>query len=191
MSPDLPRERDVLRAPSGTIALIVSGVVAVFLLGDAVLRAGWGEMLLLAPWVLLAVWFVYLLMYASAIETDAGAVTVQNFLRRTRVPWGAVSDIRLRYQLVIVHGEGRELKAFGGPAAGRPGRPSRTGADRGRREPPALREADAIRERWDAAVRAGAAGGAATRSWDLIGVGAFAAIAVWAAVAVMITSGPA
>lgn len=192
MSSPAPRERDVLRATSGTVAMIVSGVVAIFLLGDAVLRAGWGEMLLLAPWVLLAVWSVYLLMFASAIETDATAATVQNFLRRTRLPWGAITDIRLRYQVVFVYAEGaRELKAFGGPAAGRPGRPSRTRADGGRREPPALREVDALRDRWDAAVRAGAPGGIPSRSWDLIGIGSLAAIVVWAAVAVMITGGPA
>lgn len=183
--------RDVLRAPSGTIAMIVSGVVALFLLGDAVLRAGWGETLLLAPWVLLAVWFVYLFVYASVIETDAGAVTVQNFLRRTRVPWGTVSDIRLRYQVVFVFGEGRELRAFGGPVAGRPGRPSRTRADGARREPPALHEVETIKRRWEAAVDAGAPSGEPTRSWDLRGLGALAIIVMWALAAVVITGGPA
>lgn len=171
--------------------MIISGVVAVFLLGDAALRAGWGEMLLLAPWVLLAVWLVYLLTYSSAIELDAGGVTVQNFLRRTRLPWGAIEDVRLRYQVVFVHGDGRELRAYGGPAAGRPGRPSRTRADGGRREPPALREVDAIRGRWDAAVRAGAEGGGPTRSWDVFSLITLAIIVVWAAGAVVITGGPA
>lgn len=191
MSTEGPRERDVLRAPSGTVAMIVSGVVAIFLLGDAVLRAGWGEMLLLAPWVLLAVWLVYLLMYASVIETDAGAATVQNFLRRTRLPWGAVTDIRLRYQVVFVYGTGRELKAIGGPVSGRPGRPSRTRDGAGRREPPALLELERVRHRWEAAVDAGAAGGDPTRSWDMIGLGTLAVILVWAAVAVVISGGPA
>lgn len=171
--------------------MIVSGVVALFLLGDAVVRAGWGEMLLLAPWVLLAVWFVYLLMYASVIETDAGAVTVQNFLRRTRLPWGAVRDVRLRYQVVFVYDEGRELKAFGGPVAGRPGRPSRTRVDGGRREPPALHEVEAIRRRWEAAVDSGVPGGTPTRSWDLWGLGSLAVIVAWALVAVVIAGGPA
>ncbi len=171
--------------------MIVAGVVALFLLGDAVVRAGWGEMVLIAPWVLLAVWFVYLLMYASVIETDAGAVTVQNFLRRTRVPWGAVTDIRLRYQIVITHGDGRELKAFGGPVAGRPGRGGSTRPDGSRRESPAVVEVETLRRRWEGALRAGAPGGAPTASWDVVGLASLALIVVWALVALMITGGPA
>ncbi len=171
--------------------MIISGAVALLLLGDAVLRAGWGEMLLLAPWVLLAVWVVYLFMYSSAIETDADAVTVQNFLRRTRLPWGEVADVRLRYQVVFVYGGGQELKAFGGPVAGRPGRPSRDGPGGRRREPPALHEVETIRRRWEASVEASAVGGVPTRSWAPFGLCSGLLIAVWAVVAVMITGGPA
>ncbi|WP_448262714.1 hypothetical protein [Microbacterium aurum] len=183
----------VYRAWSGTVTLIVAGVVAIVLLGDAALRAGWGEMLLLAPWVLLAVWVVYVVMYVSMIETDAGGATVQNFLRRTRVPWSAVSDIRLHYQVVFVLHSGAQVKAFGGPVAGRPARVA-PGRDAPRREPPALRELSEIREQWDAAADAGApaaASAAPTKTWDVAAIAAFAALVAWAVIALLITGGPA
>ncbi len=183
--------RRVFRATSGTIALIAAGVVALLLLGDAVVRAGWGQMLLLAPWVLLVVWLIYVSMYASAIETDAAGATVQNFLRRTRVPWAKVQDIRLRYQVVFELDDGRLFKAYGGPVAGRPVR------DRGRvglqmrREPPALRELSLIQEQWETAREQGTPDTPVTRSWDILALVAFGVIAVGALVAVIITSVPA
>ncbi|WP_438352562.1 hypothetical protein [Microbacterium sp. CJ88] len=167
--------------------------MAVFLLGDAVLRAGWGQMLLLAPWVLLVLWGIYVTMFASMIQTDASGATVQNYLRRTRVPWSVVTDIRLRYQVVLVLGDGegaKQLRAFGGPVAGRPGRPRRADADRAHREPPALREVELIRDQWQSAVGSDARGGVATRSWDLPATGVLVGLVVWAVVAVLITGGP-
>jgi hypothetical protein len=153
-------------------------------------------MLLLAPWVLLVVWGIYVAMFASAIETDAAGTTVQNFLRRTRLPWSIVTDVHLRYQVVFVYdgaadGPERQLKAFGGPVAGRPGRPRGRGADAARREPPALREVELIREQWQTALEDGTGAGAVTRSWDWLGVGAFAVLVAWAVLAVLITGGPA
>ena len=179
----------VYRAWSGTVTLIVAGVVAIVLLGDAALRAGWGEMLLLAPWVLLAVWVVYVVMYVSMIETDAAGVTVQNSLRRTRVRWGAVTDVRLRYQVIFVLDSGVQVKSFGGPVAGRPGRLE---VGRGeRREPSALRDLDDIRRQWEKSVAAGVRGGAPERSWDVPAIAAFTVIVLWAVIALLITGGPA
>lgn len=168
------------------MVLVVAGIVALLLLGDAVSRAGWGEMLLLAPWVLLVLWAIWATMFASMIETDAEGVTVQNYLRRTRLPWGVVTDIRLRYQIVFVLGDEpdeRRVKALGGPVVGRPVRPVLRG---GTREHPALREMELIRERWRSALDRGAADGVVVRSWDWMGFGAFAMIVAWALVAVLV-----
>ena len=118
-----------LRAASGTIALIVAGAIAVLLLGDALVRAGILEMLRLAPWVLMAVWGVYVLLYASRITFDARGATVQNYLRITRFPWRRVRDIGMRWQVVFTFDDDTTVPAFGGPVAGRPGRAAR--ADRG------------------------------------------------------------
>ena len=86
---DAPARR-VLRPTSGTVILIVSGVVALWLLVDAAIRAGLPEMLRLAPWILLAVWGVYVALYAPHVSFDRDGVLVQNYLRRTWIPWSRV-----------------------------------------------------------------------------------------------------
>jgi hypothetical protein len=108
---------------------------------------------------------------------------VQNFLRRTRVPGGAVSDIVLRYQLIVETRDGRKVTAFGGPVSGRSWRRS---GDDGGRMPAALRDTDRIRDRWERAAATPDADARTVRSWDLPAVlallvliaGAVAALAV-------------
>lgn len=179
----------VLRATSATIALIVAGVAAVLLLGDAIVRAGILEMLRLTPWVLLAVWGVYVLMYASHIAYDREGATVQNYLRRTRMPWARVSDVGLRWQVVFTLDSGDTVPAFGGPVAGRPGRAERrTDRSSARAVPAALRELGELRDAWQAAEPAAGGGQPVERSWDLPALAALAVIVV-AAVASALTAG--
>lgn len=175
----------VLRATSGTIAMIVSGVVAIVLLGDAVIRAGFLEMLRLSPWVLLALWCVYVLMYAPHIAFDRRGATVQNYLRRTSVPWSAVRDVRMRWQIVFDLSDGAQLKAYGGPVAGRPGRAERK-SDAGPRAnvPQSLRELGWLRDAWIEA-EPDAADAAVRRSWDVPALAALAVILVGAVSAVL------
>ncbi|WP_159501823.1 PH domain-containing protein [Microbacterium sp. 18062] len=139
--------------------------------------------------MLLVLWGVYVVVFASAVTTDAEGITAQNYLRRTRVPWGAVEDIDLRYQLVITTRDGGRLTCFGGPVSGRPGRLSRSaGDDEARRVPSALREVDRIRAEWDDARERGAADGAVTRSWDLAALVALLVLVVAAVVATVIAA---
>lgn len=129
------------------------------------MRGGALTALLMAPWVLLALWGVHLVWFASSVRTDAEGITVQNFLRRTRVPWGEVGDIELHYQLRVTTRAGRRISCWGGPAAGRPPRRPAGGADE--RVPPPLRDLDRILEAWDAAKEAGRGGGSVRRGWDV------------------------
>lgn len=128
------------------------------------MRADLATMLLLAPWVGLALWAVYVGLFASVVISDAGGITVQNFLRRTRIPWGRVADIDLRYQLVISTTEPRRVICYGGPASGRRSARERDSA----RTPAALRDLDRIREDWEGATQTppDAAAGV-RRGWDL------------------------
>lgn len=196
-TPQAPR---VLRATSGTVALIVAAVAAVLLLGDALLRAGAVEMLRLAPWVLLAVWAVYVLMYASHIAFDAREVVVQNYLRVTRVPWRRVEDVALRWQVVFALRDGATVTAYGGPVVGRPGRAPRgesrrgdrssEGASEGARAVPAsLREVAQLRDAWQSAERDPGAPEPTRRSWDVPALAALAVIIVGAVVATLSTGG--
>ena len=166
--------------------MIVSGVVALVLLGDAAIRAGFLEMLRLSPWVLLALWAVYVLMYAPHIAFDREGATVQNYLRRTRIPWGAVREIRMRWQVVFDLTDGSDVKAYGGPVAGRPGRAERKSeAGAGRAVPQALRELGLLRDAWIEAGSEPAQDAAVQRSWDVPALIALAVIVVGAAVAVL------
>ncbi|QEV99625.1 PH domain-containing protein [Microbacterium caowuchunii] len=167
--------------------MIISAVVAASLLGDAFVRAGIGSTLLLAPWVLLLLWAVYVLLFASAVTTDVSGITVQNFLRRTRVPWGAVDDIVLRYQLIVTTKDGSRVTCFGGPVSGRSRR--LPGRDDGNRMPNALRDLDLIRADWERALDGDAAAGPVARSWDLPALLALLVLVLGAVVATVIVSG--
>lgn len=186
--------RRTFRAPSGIVVMIASAIVAVFLLGDAVLRAGILSGLLLAPWVLLALWFAYVFVYISCVQTDAAGMRLRNLLRIVDVPWRQISDIDLSWQLRVRLVDGTTVRSFGGPVAGRPGRPAlRTDRESRPTTPPAVRDLELIREQWEAATefRAGdSERPGVRRSWDLRALAALAVIAVWAVIAVLITGGP-
>ncbi len=179
----------VFRAASGTVALVVAGIVTVLLLIDAVVRAGWGEMLLLAPWMLLVLWFIYTATFISHVSVDSDGATVQNFLRITRIPWQTVTDITLRYQVRFELADGRTVNAFGGPVAGRPARPGlRPDTSPSARIPPALRDLELIRDRWQAATEKVTSGEQILRAWDLRAAGALVVILLWALCAVIISN---
>ncbi|HWS49368.1 MAG TPA: PH domain-containing protein, partial [Microbacterium sp.] len=117
MTAENPREgARTYRAPSGLVVLIACALLAAFLLGDAVVRGGWGQMLLLAPWVLLALWAVYEIGFVSAVRVDDEGVLVQNMLRRTSFGWGRVRDVDLRWQLSFSLEDGTDVTCYGGPA---------------------------------------------------------------------------
>ena len=171
--------RRVIRPTSGAVWLAITGVAVLLLLGDVVIRGGWAQALLIAPWPLLLVWFVYVFVWAPHIAADARGVTVHNILRSTRIPWAAIDDIVLRWQIEFrlkpEFGR-RPVQAWGAPAR----RPTRR-----TREQPADREAEILLE-----MREGAddltAEPRITHDWDLVGIVSFVVLAVWAAVAVAV-----
>lgn len=185
-SPEHPEGARTFRAPSGPVILVVTVLFALFLLGDAVVRAGWGQMLLLTPWILLLVWGVYELSFASAVRIDDDGAVVQNFLRRTAFGWHRVRDIDLRWQLEFALEDGSTLSSYGGPVRSRPPR-TRGSEDEPAKAPASLRDLTAIRDRWEAAAGV-AASAPIRRGWDLPALIALAVIAVWAAVSVLIVN---
>lgn len=180
-------DRRIFRSTSGTVSMIVAGVVAAFLLGDALVRGGLEQTMLLAPWVLLIVWVVYAVVYVPRVETDADGVTVVNILRRWTVPWGRITDIGTRWQLVLNVDDGTKVTAFGGPSL-RP--PRRRPFARGDGEADAARFSDTelILQQWEDARDAGRTGGAVQSQWDGVALGILAALVLWAGIAVFIVS---
>ncbi len=91
--------RSVLRAPTGPIGLVGVAVLVLFLLGDVVVRGSWGQALLVAPWLLIPVWLVHVFWFAPHVAARDDGVRVHNVLRVVDLPWQAVEEIRMRWQL--------------------------------------------------------------------------------------------
>lgn len=175
---ELKRE---IRPTSGRVWLSLTVVLAVGLLIDVVIRGGWLQAVLIAPWPLALVWFVYVFVYAPHVVADETGVTVHNVLRIARVPWGAIEDIVMRWQLEI-----RLTQAAGGKTIQAWGVPARR--PRGRmRDQPADVEAEILRE-MKLNADADPSDAQVTRSWDLIGVVGLAVLVAWAAIAIGVTA---
>ena len=181
--------RRVFRSTSGIIAVGVAVLLAVALLADVVIRAGWLDLLLIAPWVLLALWATYVIFFGSFVAIDDEGVTVQNLLRRHRMPWPHVTGIDLRWQLEFRLDDGSVIACFGGIVGGaaRARAARRTSGGRGA-EMPASLELEELQDRWEA-HRDLPDAPAVRHSWDGPALIAFAVLLVWCAVAVFVTSG--
>jgi hypothetical protein len=160
-------------------------LLALFLLGDAVVRGGWAQTLLLAPWVLLGLWIVYEISYVSMVRIDDDGVLVQNMLRRTSFGWSRVRDVDLRWQLVFSLDDGSDVTSYGGPAHARPTR-SKMRAEDEAKAPAALRALTDIRDRWESSTAVSDA--SIRRTWDVPALGALGLIVVWAVVAILIAN---
>jgi hypothetical protein len=178
------RPRRVFPVTGAVIVLGLSAAVVLWMLVDAAVRGGIGTAVLLAPWPLLVLWAVYVVGIASDIRADGEGVQVQNLIRRTRIPWGRVRRIALRWQLEIHLDDGSVVRCFGGPTTSRP---RRLGVDR-QKEDAAEASQDGLalvrRLRQESAPSPRAE---VTHGWDMPAVAVLAALVVWAVAAVIVT----
>ena len=156
-------------------------VLGVFLLVDAGARGSWDVFWATAGPVTAIVWALWVLTVRPAVRLDDDALTVVNPLRTTRVPWVAVTDVRLRWQIVVQTADGRSVTCRGGPSI-RGSRPLSRGELSAAHEPVELRT---IRQRWRARRAAGAPDGDVRRGWDRLAVVTGGAVAVLLAVSVV------
>ncbi|PRB12361.1 hypothetical protein CQ047_01720 [Microbacterium sp. MYb72] len=184
-SPSGSESGRTFRPLSGPVTLVLAGLIALFLLGDAVVRAGWAQAALLAPWVLLALWVLYEISFVSRVQVDDLGASVHNMLRRTSFGWSRVKDIDLRWQLEFTFEDGSKTSCYGGPARSRPRR-SRMREDDP--TPPRGGEHDLadITALWRTASFE--ADAPIVRSWDLRALIALGAIVVWAVASVLIAN---
>jgi len=180
-----PEATRTFRAASGPVSLVLCSLLALFLLGDAVVRGGWVQTLLLAPWVLLGLWVVYEIAFVSSVRIDDHGAVVQNMLRRTSFGWNRVRDVDLRWQLVFSLDDGSDVTCFGGPTRSRPARRA-TGDDEAAKAPAGIRDLTEIRDRWQAA--SAGADARVSRSWDGPALIVLVAIVAWAVAAVLIAA---
>ncbi len=144
---------------------MTSGLVAVlglFLLVDAGVRGSWDVVLTAVGPLAVLLWVLWFLTWRPSIRLDDTAVTIINPLRVTRVPWGEVADVRLRWQIVVETSDGRKVPCWGGPSLPRP-KPVRKGEPRVLPQPD---EMTVLLDRWAERRDAGAAHGAVHRGWD-------------------------
>ena len=173
----------VFRVTAAAWLFGITAVMSAALLIEAAVRAGIGEALLLAPWLLLVLWVIYVVGIASDVRADDGGVGVQNLLRRTWVPWSRVKRIAMRWQIELTLDQGGVVKCFGGPSRSRPRRlgPGRTREDGNEAAEDGIATLQRLR------LEASSSDAAVVRSWDGSAIIAFAVLVVWAAIAVAIT----
>ncbi|MGB4778905.1 PH domain-containing protein [Microbacterium sp.] len=174
----------VIRSTGGVVASVVCAAIAVFLVVDAIARAGWVQALLWVPWLLLVTWAVWVAAASSVVAVDDDGVTVQNLLRRHRLPWRRIIDVEMRMQICFLLDSGIIVRCVGGPALARPGvQVTRMGQQRALA---AETEVTGIRQRWTASAMRPTADGPVEHSWDRALVWTFVAFAAAAVVALIV-----
>lgn len=181
---DRPR---VLRAPTGLYWLVGVAAVAAFLLGDVAVRGSVPQAVLIAPWLLIPVWFVYVFLYAPHVAASEEGVRVHNVLRIVELPWSTVSDIVMRWQLEFHVSDAARSERSLPAAVRRKGMVEAWAMTARRRQTRAAREATARDDsdtlevlramRADAAPRPGAR---ASGSWNWVAIVPGALLAAWA-----------
>lgn len=176
------RPARVFRVTGSVILFAMCALIAVALLIDAVVRAGIIEAVLIAPWMLLILWVIYVVGIASDVRADRRGAGVQNLLRRVWIPWSRVKVIAMRWQVEFTLDDGAVVRCFGSPGRTRP---RRIGPERTREDGNGAAE-DGIarlqRFRLDAEIEPDAA---VVRTWDWPAIIALAVLVVWAALAVL------
>ncbi|SFF38442.1 PH domain-containing protein [Curtobacterium sp. YR515] len=151
------------------------------MLGDAAVRGSWDVVLHAVGPLAALVWVLWVLTFRPHVRITDHAITVVNPLRSTTVPWGAVEDVRMRWQIVLDLADGRRLTCWGGPSLPRP-KPTRRG------EPRVLRQPDefvAVRDRWS--ERHGRTPDApVVRGWDVPAVASGIAVFALCVVAIVV-----
>lgn len=176
--PDSAEERVVFRSGGGTVWMVLTIVVCALLLGDLVVRGSLIDALLIAPWLLLLVWFVYLFVWAPRIVATPDGVSVHNVLRITRLSWSAIASITSRWQIefrLVEELAQKPLQAWGAPTQ----RPSRSP----KRTHPSANQLERLRIMLDEAPEAPVE---RTVAWDVPGLVAGAVIVVWAIISILV-----
>lgn len=157
-------EGTTIRSTSGIVSSIAALIVGGFLIADLAIRGTWEQTLKYAPWVLLLVFAIYVLVGSSWIKPTASSLQARNMFRRHTIGWQDVTDISVHYQVVVKTKDGKSTVLIAGPAAGRPGRLAGAKGE-GQRTPPILLVRDDLTSTWD--LHRNTCTTPTTRSWDV------------------------
>jgi hypothetical protein len=161
------------KAGSSLVAFWAVVVVAVILVGDAVIRSSWNIVSLSIAPAAFAVWAAWMLLFRPVITCDSAGLTTVNPGRIVRVPWQRVAAIRQRPQLVIELDDGSRVTCWGSPFPDKPGyrpSPARSRHESGQDARRAPESTDVVRllEAARSAAPADGATVAVSRRFDLV-----------------------
>jgi hypothetical protein len=111
----------VPRPSSSLVAFWAVAAVGVLFLGDSVVRGNWHVFGLAVAPVGLIVWAALLFLYRPRVSFDAERVVVINPGRIITVPWGRVSGVRQRFQILLELADGSTITCWGSPFPEKPG----------------------------------------------------------------------
>jgi len=115
---DVPRERLVLRARTAYVLFGLVAVIVAAMAVDGFARGAAWQTLLVLPWFVAILWFIYLVLVRPCVVIDTQGVTVVNVFRRHRIPWPRLADAASRYQLSLTRDDGRTVSSWGAPTTG-------------------------------------------------------------------------
>jgi hypothetical protein len=96
-------------------------VIAVLLLGDALLSRDWAFLALAVAPTGLVVIAAWILFYRPAIRFGAGGLTVHNPGTVIEIPWARLTSVGQRLQVILYLDDGRRISCWGSPNPVRPG----------------------------------------------------------------------
>jgi len=105
----------VMRGASGWW---ISGILVAlffFMLLDAAVRGEWSTVLVALPWMCAVLLICWGLLIRPRLIVTPIALTVVNVLRTHTLPWRDVTDLHVRYQLIVTLQDGKRIRAWGSP----------------------------------------------------------------------------
>jgi len=171
----------VLRSPLAWVWFGLAALLSAYLVIDMAVRSSPWDAFLVAPWLFLVCWLVWLFLVVPRIEADEREARVYNLLRIIELPWTAVAGVRLRYNMEFTLRAGGVVTAWGGSS-----RRLHLSIKRRSAEDPAEDEAQALQR-----LHAYAEGepAVAARRWNIPALAALALIVVWIAYSLTQTGG--
>jgi|SRR6185312_13890602 len=145
-TPEKPR-RAIYSTPTRVLGVASMALCAFFTL-NLLLTGSAAAIWQFLPWLLLAGWAFYVLLWRPRLLVDAGGLRVINILREHTIPFSELTAVRVLQTVSFDTTAGR-IPSWGAPGAGRLGPKMTTGADGSRTASLPLTQA-AVQNAWDA-----------------------------------------
>ncbi|MBP2411804.1 hypothetical protein JOF48_000603 [Arthrobacter stackebrandtii] len=151
IAPDTTR-RAIYSTPTRVLGVVAMALCAFFTL-NLLLTGSAASIWQFLPWLLLAGWAFYVLLWRPCLIVAPDGLRVINILRGHTIPFSELTAMRV-LQTVSFDTTGGRIPSWGAPGAGKLGPKISTGTDGSRNASVPLTQA-AVQNAWDAWERAG------------------------------------